>query len=289
MKIHLLDGTYELFRAYYGAPPRQDPQGREVGATLGILSSFMALLREDTTTHVAVAFDHVIESFRNELFNGYKTGEGIEPELRGQFELAEEACRALGLVVWPMVEFEADDAIAAGAARWRDHPGVEQVLLCSPDKDLAQCVVGSQVVSFDRRRDIVLDADGVVEKFGVAPASIPDYLALVGDAADGIPGVPRWGAKSTATVLARYGDLASIPDDAADWDVKVRGAATLAQNLAGMREAAELYKTLAILRTDVPLDEDLDDLEWRGASAELKELCERLGAPDMVERVERWA
>ena len=289
MKVHLVDGTYELFRAYYGAPPRTAPDGMEVGATIGILSSFMSLLREDDVTHVAVAFDHVIESFRNELFAGYKTGDGIEPELKAQFELAEDAARALGVVVWPMVEFEADDALAAGAAKWRGESAVEQVVLCSPDKDLAQCVDGERVVCYDRRRDILLDADGVAAKFGVAPASIPDYLALVGDSADGIPGIPRWGAKSTATVLARYVHLESIPDDAADWDVKVRGSASLAENLAALRPEAALYRQLATLRTDVELAEELDDLEWQGASGDLEAFCERLGVPDLIERVPRWA
>ena len=289
MKVHLVDGTYELFRAYYGAPPRSDAEGREVGATIGILSSLASLVREADVTHVAVAFDHVIESFRNELFAGYKTGEGVEPELLAQFELAEDAAQALGLVVWPMVEFEADDAIAAGAAKWRAHPQVEQVVLCSPDKDLAQCVDGTRVVCYDRRRQILLDEEGVVAKFGVSPASIPDYLALVGDSADGIPGIPRWGAKSSAAVLARYGHIESIPDDAAAWDVKVRGAATLAENLAGLRSEAALYRQLATLRTDVELVDDLDDLEWQGASRELPALCERLGAPDLVDRVGRWA
>lgn len=286
MKVHLVDGTYELFRSFYGAPPRQAPDGAEVGATIGLLSSFMALLRQGAT-HVAVAYDHVIESFRNDLFAGYKTGEGIDPALRAQFELAEDATRALGVVTWPMVDVEADDAIAAGAAKWRDRSEVDQVLLCSPDKDLAQCVVGARVVTFDRRRDIVLDADGVREKFGVAPESIPDYLALVGDTADGIPGIPRWGAKSAAAVLARYERLERIPDDPDSWDVKVRGASTLAANLAGMRAEAGLYRELATLRTDVDLEEELEDLEWTGPTGDLEAFCERLGAPDLVERVPR--
>ncbi len=287
MKVHLVDGTYELFRAYYGAPPRTDPTGREVGATVALLSSLISLLREDSTTHVAVAFDHVIESFRNDMFAGYKTGEGIEPELKSQFELAEQATAALGVVVWPMVEFEADDALAAGAAKWRGHPDVEQIVLCSPDKDLAQCVAGNEVVCYDRRRQILYDEDGVAEKFGVAPASIPDYLALVGDSADGIPGVPRWGAKSTATVLARYGHLESIPDDVESWDIKVRGAKTLATNLAGMRDEARLYRHLATLRTDIELEE-LGELEWQGAPAELKGFCEELGESELTGRVPRW-
>lgn len=287
MKVHLVDGTYELFRAYYGAPPRTAPDGMEVGATVGLLSSFIALLRDEDTTHVAVAYDHVIESFRNDLFAGYKTGEGIDPALRAQFELAEDATRALGVVVWPMVEFEADDAIAAGAEKWRGRPGVDQVLLCSPDKDLTQCVRGAKVVSFDRRRGIVLDEAGVEAKFGVAPGSIPDYLALVGDSADGIPGIPRWGAKSAAAVLSHYRRLERIPDAVEQWDVQVRGAPALARNLAEMRAEALLYRELATLRTDVELDEELEDLEWRGPASGLASFCERLGAPDLVDRVPR--
>ena len=203
MKVHLVDGTYELFRSHFGAPSRKDAAGREVGATVGLLRSLWLLLSTPGVTHVACAFDHVIESFRNELYAGYKTGAGVDPDLLAQFELAEDAARALGVVVWPMVEFEADDAIAAAAARYRDLPGVDQVVLCSPDKDLAQAVVGDRVVAWDRRRDIVLDAAGVTGKFGVPPASIPDWLALVGDAADGFPGIPGWGAKSAATVLSQ--------------------------------------------------------------------------------------
>ena len=213
MRIHLVDGTYELFRSHFGAPPRQDSGGREVGATIGLLRSLWLLLSTPGVTHVACAFDHVIESFRNDLYAGYKTSAGVAPDLLAQFELAEHAARALGVVVWPMVEFEADDALAAAAARFRDAPGVDQVVLCSPDKDLAQAVVGDRVVAWDRRRDVVLDEAGVTGKFGVPPASIPDWLALVGDAADGFPGIPGWGAKSAATVLARFGHLGAIPDD----------------------------------------------------------------------------
>lgn len=288
MRLHLVDGTYELFRAYFGAPPRRAPDGREVGATVGLAQSLLSLLREPGVSHVAVAFDHVVESFRNAIFDGYKTGEGIEAELRDQFELAEEVVRELGVVVWSMVEFEADDALAAAAARWRDDPQVEQVVLCSPDKDLAQCVVEKKVVTFDRRRGITLDAAGVEEKFGVSPRSIPDYLGLVGDSADGIPGIPRWGAKSAAAVLARYGRIEDIPAEAADWDIKVRGAATLAANLAERRDAAQLYRRLAVLRTDVPLAEELGDLEWRGASrTAVAALAERLGT-DLSGGVRRW-
>ena len=266
MKIHLVDGTFELFRAFYGPPKRVGPSGLEVGAVRGLVRSMASLLAEDDVSHVAVAFDHVIESFRNDLFAGYKTGDGIDPLLWGQFELAEVACRALGLVVWPMVEFEADDAMAAAAARFADADGVEQIVLCSPDKDLGQ-MVGGRVIQRDRMRKRDFDADGVRDKLGVAPESVPDFLALVGDTADGIPGLPRWGAKSTAQVLGRYPHLEDIPDDAAAWDVTVRGAATLAGVLAGHREEARLYRTLATLRTDVPLTESLDDLRWRGADA----------------------
>lgn len=287
MRIHLVDGTYELFRAHFGTPPRRGAGGEEVGATVGMLASLLSLVREEETTHVAVAFDHVIESFRNGLFAGYKTGEGVEPELMAQFPLAEKAAAALGLVVWPMVEFEADDALAAAAARWADSAG--QVVVCSPDKDLAQTVRGARVVCFDRRRQITLDEAGVEAKFGVPPCSIPDYLALVGDSADGIPGIPRWGAKSTATVLARYRRIEDIPDDESDWDVRVRGAAALAENLAGSRDDALLYRRLATLRTDVPLAEELGDLEWRGAPRDdLMALLKRLDAENLAERVPRW-
>jgi 5'-3' exonuclease len=276
--VHLVDGTYELFRAHFGAPPATAPDGAAVGATRGLLRSLQALLREPGVTHVAVAFDQVVESFRNRLFPGYKTAEGVPPELLAQFPLAEEATRALGLVTWPMVEFEADDALATGAARFAGAPGVERVLLCTPDKDLAQCVRGARVVGFDRMRRRVLDEAGVRARFGVGPESIPDWLALVGDAADGIPGVPRFGEKSASAVLGRWAHLEAIPDDPSRWDVPVRGAAALAASLAGHREAAGLYRTLATVRTDVPLAEDLEALRWRGASADrLAALGARLG------------
>ena len=271
MKVHLVDGTYELFRAYYGAPKRQNRNGREVGGSFGLCRSLSYLLRDADVTHVAVAFDHVIESFRNDLFDGYKTGDGIEPALFSQFDLAEDVCRALGIVVWPMVEFEADDAIAAAAFQFKDDSRVEQVVIASPDKDLTQCVVGDRVVCWDRMRKKVLDEDGVREKFGVSPASIPDYLALVGDSADGIPGLFGWGKKSAADLLAHYGTIDAIPDNAADWQVKPRRAYDLAATLREERDNADLYKTLATLRTDVPLDETLDDLRWRGTSDTLVE------------------
>ena len=284
MRVHLIDGTYELFRSYFGAPSAV-VAGREVGAVRGLLASFAALLREPDVTHVAVAFDTVIESFRNGLYAGYKTGEGLDPLLWAQFPLAERAVRALGLVVWPMVEFEADDGLAAGAARFADDPRVERVLLCTPDKDLAQMVRGDRVVLLDRRQRTVLDEAGVLAKFGVPPASIPDLLALVGDPQDGIPGVPKWGRKSAATVLARYGHLEAIPNDAADWDVTVRGATTLAQSLAEHRDAAELYRRLATLRTDVPFAETLDDLRWRGPRPELGDLLRELEYERLQDRV----
>jgi 5'-3' exonuclease len=285
LRVHLVDGTYELFRAFFGAPPARSPAGAEVGATRGILRSLLYLLREPGVTHVAVAFDHVIESFRNQLFPGYKTGEGLPEELTSQFPLAERGAAALGLVVWPMVEFEADDALATGAARWWDAPGVEQVVICSPDKDLTQCVRGSRVVCLDRMRRKLLDEPGVVEKFGVPPASIPDWLALVGDDADGFPGIPRWGAKSAAAVLARYRHIEAIPDAAASWDVAVRGAAALADSLRERRPEAALYRTLATLRADVPLAEDLEDLRWRGPAPAFAAFCAEMGDDDLLSRL----
>ena len=286
MKLHLVDGTYELFRSWFGAPESKSPDGREVGATRGFLRSMAAMLRGDGVTHVGCAFDHTVESFRNDLFDGYKTGEGLEPELFAQFTLVERASKALGMVTWPMIEFEADDALAAAAAKFRDTPQVEQVVICSPDKDLCQCVRGNDVVTLDRRREIVLDEDGVRDKFGVSPESIPDYLALVGDAADGIPGIPRWGAKSASSVLARFVHLENIPDDHEQWGVKVRGAATLAHTLREQRDDAMLYRTLATLRTDAPIDESLDDLRWTGPDrAALEALCEELGERALLDRI----
>jgi 5'-3' exonuclease len=249
----------------------------------------LALLREPGVSHVAVAFDHVIESFRNQLFDGYKTGDGIDPDLWGQFELAERVCAALGLVVWPMVEFEADDALASAAFRFAGEAEVEQVLIASPDKDLAQCVVGTRVVCLDRMRKKLLDEAGVNVKFGVTPAQIPDYLALVGDSADGIPGVPRWGAKSAAAVLREYGSIDAIPDSAASWRVAVRGAAALAESLSERRTDALLYKRLATLRADVPLTENLEDLRYRGAlRAPLEALAAELSDTTLLERIPQF-
>ena len=288
-RIHLVDGTYELFRAYFGAPKATTRDGREVGATRGILRSLFALLREPGVTHVACSFDHVIESFRNDLYAGYKTSEGVPEDLLAQFTLAEQATHALGMVVWPMVEFEADDAIAAAAERWRDAPEVEQIVLCTPDKDMAQCVRGTRVVCLDRLRRRVLDEAGVIEKFGVPPASIPDWLALVGDSADGYPGVPRWGSKSAAAILAAYGHLEAIPEREAQWRVPVRGAAALAATLREHRDEVYLYRRLATLRVDVPLTEQIDDLRWRGARRDqLTMLCKEIEDEGFLERVTAW-
>ena len=289
MKVHLVDGTYELFRAHFGAFPAVAPDGRSVGALRGLIQTLLSLLSENDVTHVAVAFDHVIVSFRNELFDGYKTGEGTSEELLAQFDPAEIATEALGIVTWPMVEYEADDAIATAAVRFADDPRVEQVVICSPDKDLMQVVRGDKIVSLDRRRGILTNEAGVVEKFGVPPESIPDYLALVGDSADGIPGVPRWGAKSASTLLARYGNIEAIPDSELLWDVKVRGAKSMAGTLAEHRADAALYKELATLRLDVPLTESLDDLEWRGArQAAFSNLCDELGFGQIRSAPTRW-
>lgn len=288
MKIHLVDGTYELFRSFYGPPPKKAPDGREVGATIGLMRSMLTLINEPGVTHIACAFDNEIESFRNDLFPGYKTGAGIDPDLFAQFPLAEQAVRALGIVVWPMVEFEADDAIATAAVRFKDEPGVAQVVICSPDKDLAQLVAGNKVVCWDRRREIVYDEAAVIEKYGVAPASIPDYLALVGDSADGIPGIPAWGAKSSAALLSRYGRIEAIPADINEWDMTPGRARRLAENLAEHKEDARLFRQLTTLRTDVPLEEDVAKLEWRGAHKELNKLCEELGANDIPERIPHW-
>jgi 5'-3' exonuclease len=281
--LHLLDGTYELFRAHFGVPPRTAPDGRPVGAVRGILDSTIALLDDPDVTHLAASFDTVIESFRNDLFGGYKTGAGIDPDLWAQFPLAERAMRALGVVTWSMVDFEADDGLATAAHRWGDE--VEQVVILSPDKDLMQCVRDSRVVTFNRRERKRFARDDVIEKFGVPPDSIPDYLALVGDSADGVPGLPGWGAKSAAAVLARYGHLEHIPESAEEWDVSVRGAIKLAETLTARREEAVLFRTLTTLRTDVPLAESLDDLRWRGVvEPDFTELCVELGFESLLRR-----
>jgi 5'-3' exonuclease len=291
MNIHLIDGTYELFRNHFGAPPKKAPDGREVGATLGLLRSLLMLLTSPGVTHVGVAFDHVIESFRNDLYTGYKTSEGVDPNLLAQFPLAEEAVAALGAVVWPMVEFEADDALGTAATRFRKNKSVEQILICSPDKDLAQLVDGKKVVCWDRRRDIIIDEAGVVEKYGVSPQSMPDWLALVGDSADGYPGIPGWGAKSASAVLAHYKHMESIPDDPLKWKVgsiSAGRAASLAASLSQRREEALLYKTLATIREDVPFIENLNDLKWQGAYPQLRKICLQMGDERIPERIPRW-
>ena len=287
MKVHLLDGTYELFRGFYGPPPRTAPDGREVGATVALLQSLMALLNDPAVTHLAVAFDTVVESFRNDLLDSYKDGSEIDPKLKAQFPLAEEAVAALGITVWPMIEFEADDAIATAAVRFKNDPAVEQVVICSPDKDLAQLVEGQKIVCWDRRRELIYDEAAVIEKYGVPPASIPDYLGLVGDSADGIPGVPGWGAKSVASVLSQFGHLEDISEDIDSWGLGGR-AKRLKANLDEHRAAAELYRELATLRTDVPLKETLADLEWRGAKPEFREFSAALGAESLVGRISKW-
>ncbi|MCZ6866774.1 MAG: flap endonuclease [Chloroflexi bacterium] len=290
MKVHLVDGTYELFRNYYAMPSILAPDGRQVGAVRGLIQTMLLLLRGDDVTHVACAFDHVVKSFRNDLFHGYKTGAGVPEDLLRQFELAEEAVSALGVVVWPMVEFEADDAMATAVSKWWESEGVEQVVICSPDKDLTQMVRGQRVVCLDRRKRITLDEEGVWAKFGVGPQSIPDYLALVGDSADGIPGVPRWGAKSTAIVLKRYRWIEDIPMDVSQWDVSPRGASAMVENLVEHFEKATLYKRLATLRTDVPLPENLTDLRWRGVNrVDFQALCASLGFPRLMDLPHRWA
>lgn len=288
MNVDLIDGTFELYRSFFAVPKATAPDGLEVGATRGVLRMMCRLLRDDVT-HVAFSFDHVIESFRNDLFAGYKTGAGIEPILKNQFHLVEDAVEALGVVVWRNVEVEADDAIGTMALRAARDPRVERVIMRSPDKDLGQVVQGDRVVQYDAIRKRLINEQDVRDKFGVGPESIPDYLGLVGDSADGIPGIPRWGAKGTSTVLARYRHLAHIPADPDTWDVKVRGAKTLASNLEAQREDAALYVQLATLDTDVPLPQTVDDLAWRGADrAAFTAMAKRLGDERLVSLVPRW-
>ncbi|HET9328409.1 MAG TPA: 5'-3' exonuclease H3TH domain-containing protein [Candidatus Eisenbacteria bacterium] len=287
MKLHLLDATYELFRAYHAIDSARAPDGREVAAVMGVVETTLSLLREPDVTHLAAATDHEIRSFRNRLWPGYKTEEGVPEDLLAQFPLAERALETIGVTVWAMVEFEADDALATAADRFQDQ--VEQTVICSPDKDLAQCVIGGRIVQRDRRRAITYDEDGVRQKFGVSPASIPDWLALVGDAADGYPGLPGWGAKSATAVLARWKHLDAIPQDHRRWDVAVRGADRLAATLQEKRADAQLFRRLATLRRDVPLAETLDDLRWRGVPREpWLALCEELGFTRTRERPHRW-
>ena len=275
MDVHLVDGTYELFRHFYALPSAKDPDGGEVAAVRGVLTSVLGMITAGAT-HIAVATDHVIESFRNDLWPGYKTSAGIDPDLLAQFPLLENALTAMGVVVWPMVELEADDALAAAAAVAARDARVDRVMICTPDKDLAQCVRGTRVVQLNRRSRTLRDEAGVIAKFGVPPASIPDYLALVGDAADGYPGLPGWGAKSTAAVLAKYGHLEGIPDDWRTWSVNAAQAGRLADTLARQREHAFLFRTLATLRTDIPLFESVDDLHREGPTPAFAAVATRL-------------
>jgi 5'-3' exonuclease len=275
MRVHLIDGTYELFRHYYALPKVRDSAGQEVAAVRGVLASLIGMLGSGVT-HIGVATDHVIESFRNDLWPGYKTGEGIESDLFAQFPLLEEALSALGIVVWPMVEFEADDALAAAATAAANEPRVEQVIICTPDKDLSQCVRDTRVVQLDRRKNLVRDEAGVMRKFGVMPASIPDYLALVGDSADGFPGLPGWGAKSAAAVLAKFGHIESIPSDWRQWGVNVASPKALSSRLIEDRDHALLFRHLATLRTDIPLFASVDQLRWAGPTAAFAPLAARL-------------
>jgi 5'-3' exonuclease len=275
MQIHLVDGTYELFRHYYAMPSVRDREGREVGAVRGVVTSVLSMINGGAR-YLGVATDHVIESFRNRLWPGYKTGAGIDPDLLSQFPLLEEALSALGIAVWPMVEFEADDALASAAALAAADPRVERVVICTPDKDLAQCVAGTRVVQLNRRLRTTLDESGIRMKFGVPPASIPDYLALVGDAADGYPGLRGWGAKSAAAVLARFGRLEAIPEDWRTWSVDAARPGALAAVLTQERERAFLFRDLATLRTHLPLFQSVDELRWQGPTEQFAPLAARL-------------
>jgi 5'-3' exonuclease len=292
MKLHLVDATFELFRAFYSRPPRQAPDGRPVNAVQGLVDSMLSLLREPDVTHIAAATDHVIESWRNDLYPGYKSSAGVDPVLLAQFEDAERALDALGMPVWAMIEDEADDAIAAAVARFGGDPRVEQVVICSVDKDLGQLVDGDRIVLRDRMRRVEYDEAGIVGKFGVAPSSIPDYLALVGDSSDGFPGLPGWGAKSAAAVLARWKGIDAIPPSALDWDVPVRNASRLAATLDQHRSDAVLFRRLATLNSDARIGDvtaSLDDLAWRGVPrARFVSLCDELGFDTVRERVHRW-
>jgi 5'-3' exonuclease len=286
MDIHLVDGTYELFRYFYAVPSAKDKNGQEIGAVRGVLASVFSMI-EEGATHIGVATDHVVESFRNDLYAGYKTSEGVPPELLSQFPILEEALQQLGVMVWPMVEFEADDALASAATKAAQSPEVRQVLICTPDKDLGQCVSGTSVVQLDRRREIVRDEAGVEAKFGVRPESIPDYLAVVGDSADGFPGIAGWGPKAAATVLSQYLHLENIPKDWRAWKVTIRRAAALAESLFRAWDEALLFRTLATLRLDVPVFDSIDELRWKSPRPEFEELCQRMKAPDLLRRVEK--
>ena len=288
MDVHLIDGTYELFRHFFALPPAVDVNGQEIAAVRGVLTSVLSMI-ERGATHVGVATDHVVESFRNDLYAGYKTSEGVAPELLSQFPILEEALQAMGVVVWPMVYFEADDALASAAVKAAQDDAVRQVLICTPDKDLSQCVAGTRIVQLDRRRDILRDEAGVVAKFGVSPKSIPDYLAVVGDSADGYPGVSGWGVKAAALTLSQYARLEDIPKNWKEWHPSIRKARVLSESLFNSWDNAVLFRTLATLRLDVPVFETVEDLRWRGPRPEFEEECRRMQAPDLFARAQSAA
>jgi len=284
MNVHLIDGTYELFRYFFAVPSSKDATGQEIGAVRGVLGSVFSMI-EAGATHLGVATDHVVESFRNDLYPGYKTSEGVAPELLLQFPILEESLQAMGVVVWPMTYFEADDALASAAAKADQDPRVEQVLICTPDKDLAQSVRRSRVVQVDRRRELVRDEAGVELKFGVKPSSIPDYLALTGDSADGYPGIAGWGTKAAASVLSHYAHLENIPKEPAKWDPLIKRARGLAAALFAGWEDALLFRTLATLRLDAPVFDSVNELQWKGCRSDFEECCKRMKAPDLYRRV----
>ena len=284
MDVHLIDGTYELFRYFFAVPSMVDANGQEIGAVRGVLTSVLSMI-ERGATHLGVATDHVVESFRNDLYPGYKTSEGVPPELLSQFPILEEALTAMGVVVWPMVPFEADDALASAAAKAAQDERVQQVLICTPDKDLSQCVVGTRVIQLDRRREILRDEAGVVAKFGVSPKSIPDYLAVVGDSADGFPGVAGWGAKAAALTFSQYTHLEDIPKDWQAWHPSIKKARLLSESLFSAWNDALLFRTLATLRLDVPVFDTVEELRWKGPRPNFGEYCQRIKAPVLYSRV----
>lgn len=288
MEIHLLDGTYELFRHFFAVPPATDSSGQEIGATRGVVASVLSMI-EQGATHIGVATDHVVESFRNDLYPGYKTSEGVPSELLSQFPILEESLQAMGIMVWPMVEFEADDALASAAAKASQDKRVTRVLICTPDKDLSQCVVGTRVVQMDRRKQTVRDEAGVIAKFGVKPESIPDFLAVVGDSADGYPGIPGWGLKAAAQTFSQYPHLEDIPKDWQQWHPSIRKARPLSESLFNGWNDALLFRTLATLRFDVPVFDSLDDIRWNGPPQSFREYAQRLNAPNLFERAANLA
>jgi len=287
MNIYVIDGTYELFRHYFAVPSSKDVNGQEVGAVRGVLFSVLSMI-EAGATHLGVATDHVVESFRNDLYPGYKTSEGVPPELLSQFPILEEALQSMGILVWPMAEFEADDALASAAAKAAQDERVQQVFICTPDKDLSQCIVGTRIVQLDRRKNAIRDEAGVIEKFGVKPASIPDYLAVVGDSADGYPGIAGWGAKAATSVLSRYLHLEAIPKEWQQWNPSIRRARPLAESLFAKWDDALLFRKLATLRLDVPVFNTIDNLRWQGPHPNFDQLCQRLKSPNLLERVIRF-